>query len=36
MTDQIDDEWIKSVTAKGHDGKKLYEEARALIKQYSK
>lgn len=36
VTEQIDDEWIKTVTAKGHDGKKLFEEARALIKQYAK
>ncbi len=36
MTEQIDDEWVKDVTAKGGDGKKLIEEARALIKQYSK
>jgi len=31
-----DDEWIKEVAAKGADGKKLLEEARALVKQYSK
>ncbi len=36
VTEQIDDEWVKSVTAKGLDGKKLLEDARALIKQYSK
>ena len=36
VTEQIDDEWVKSVTAKGLDGKKLLDEARALIKQYSK
>ncbi|BDI06647.1 hypothetical protein [Sphaerotilus microaerophilus] len=35
VTEQIDDEWIKTVTAKGQDGKRLFEEARALIKQYS-
>lgn len=32
----VDDEWIKAVGAKGADGKKLLEEARALIKQYAK
>ena len=36
VTEQIDDEWVKAVTAKGADGKKLIEEARALIKQYTK
>jgi TRAP-type C4-dicarboxylate transport system substrate-binding protein len=36
VTEQIDDEWVKDVTAKGADGKRLIEEARALIKQYSK
>jgi TRAP-type C4-dicarboxylate transport system substrate-binding protein len=36
VTEQIDDEWVKDVTAKGADGKKLIDEARALIKQYSK
>jgi hypothetical protein len=36
VTEQIDDEWVKDVTAKGADGKKLIEDARALIKQYSK
>ncbi|MBK9606607.1 MAG: TRAP transporter substrate-binding protein [Betaproteobacteria bacterium] len=32
----VDDEWIKEAAAKGADGKKLLEEARALIKQYTK
>ena len=32
----VDDEWIKEAGAKGADGKKLLEEARALVKQYVK
>lgn len=32
----VDDDWVKEVTAKGSDGKKLLDEARALIKQYDK
>jgi TRAP-type transport system periplasmic protein len=32
----VDDEWIKEANAKGADGKKLLEEARALVKQYEK
>jgi TRAP-type C4-dicarboxylate transport system substrate-binding protein len=35
-TENVDDEWVKDVTAKGADGKRLLEEARALIKQYDK
>ncbi len=35
-TDNVDDEWVKEATAKGADGKKLLEEARALVKQYEK
>lgn len=35
-TESVDDEWIKEVAAKGGDGKKLLEDARALVKQYSK
>ncbi len=35
-SDSVDDDWVKEVTAKGADGKKLLEEARALIKQYDK
>lgn len=35
-TQQVDDEWIKEVSAKGVDGKKLYDEAAALVKQYTK
>ena len=33
-TENVDDEWVKDVTAKGADGKRLLEEARTLIKQY--
>jgi TRAP-type C4-dicarboxylate transport system substrate-binding protein len=32
----VDDEWIKEAAAKGADGKKLLDEARALVKQYTK
>lgn len=35
-TDQVDDEWVKEAAAKGADGRKLLDEARALVKQYSK
>jgi TRAP-type C4-dicarboxylate transport system substrate-binding protein len=35
-TENVDDEWVKDVTAKGADGKRLLGEARALIKQYEK
>ena len=35
-TAQVDDEWIKEVSAKGMDGKKMYDDAVALVKQYSK
>jgi TRAP-type C4-dicarboxylate transport system substrate-binding protein len=34
-TDVVDDEWMKDAAAKGADGKKLYDEARALVKQYA-
>ncbi len=34
-TDKVDDEWIKDVTAKGANGKALYEDAKALIKKYN-
>ena len=33
-TENVDDDWIKEVSAKGGDGKRLLQEARALIKQY--
>jgi len=35
-TENVDDEWVKEVSAKGADGKRLIQEARALIKQYEK
>jgi TRAP-type C4-dicarboxylate transport system substrate-binding protein len=35
-TDSVDDEWVKDVGAKGGDGKRLLEEARNLVKQYSR
>lgn len=35
-TDAVDDEWIKEAAAKGADGKKLLEEAHALVGQYAK
>jgi TRAP-type C4-dicarboxylate transport system substrate-binding protein len=34
--EQIDDEWVKTVGAKGANGKQLLEDARALVKQYAK
>ena len=33
---QVDDDWVKEVSAKGANGKALLEEARALIRQYDK
>jgi TRAP-type C4-dicarboxylate transport system substrate-binding protein len=35
-TEKVDDEWVSEVSAKGSDGKRLLQEARALIKQYDK
>lgn len=35
-TKEVDDEWMKEVAAKGVDGKKMYDEAVGLVKQYSK
>lgn len=32
----VDDDWIKEISANGVDGKALYEDAQALVKQYSK
>ncbi|EHR72460.1 TRAP-type C4-dicarboxylate transport system, periplasmic component [Burkholderiales bacterium JOSHI_001] len=32
--DTVDDDWVKEVSAKGADGKKLLEEARALIGKF--
>ena len=34
VTEPVDETWIKAANDKGADGKKLLEEARALIKQY--
>jgi TRAP-type C4-dicarboxylate transport system substrate-binding protein len=34
-TEVVIDDWVKEAAAKGIDGKKLIEEARALVKQYS-
>jgi TRAP-type C4-dicarboxylate transport system substrate-binding protein len=33
-TDQVDDEWIKEVNAKGGNGKALYDDAVSLLKKY--
>ncbi|HEX6018482.1 MAG TPA: TRAP transporter substrate-binding protein [Burkholderiaceae bacterium] len=35
-TETVDDQWVKEAAAKGADGRKLIEEAKALIKQYGK
>lgn len=35
-SEQVDDEWVKEVNAKGANGKALLDEARALIQQYDK
>jgi len=35
-TENVDDDWVKEVNAKGADGKRLLEDARALIRQYDK
>jgi TRAP-type C4-dicarboxylate transport system substrate-binding protein len=35
-SESVDDDWVKEVSAKGADGRKLIEDARALIKQYDK
>ena len=32
----VSDEWISDISAKGVDGRKLHDEAAALVKQYSK
>ncbi len=34
--ESVDDDWVKDVAAKGADGRKLIEEAKALIKKYEK
>jgi TRAP-type C4-dicarboxylate transport system substrate-binding protein len=35
-SENVDDNWVREVTAKGADGRRLLDEARALIKQYDK
>jgi TRAP-type C4-dicarboxylate transport system substrate-binding protein len=35
-SENVDDNWVKEVTQKGADGRRLLDEARALIKQYEK
>jgi TRAP-type C4-dicarboxylate transport system substrate-binding protein len=35
-SENVGDNWVKEVTAKGADGRRLLDEARALIKQYDK
>jgi len=35
-SENVDDEWIKDVSAKGANGKALLEDARALINQYDR
>ncbi len=35
-TESVDDDWVKEASAKGADGRKLLNEARALVKQYGK
>ena len=35
-SENVDDNWVKEVSAKGADGRRLLDEARALIKQYDK
>jgi hypothetical protein len=32
----VTDEWISDISAKGVDGRKLHDEAAALVKQYSR
>ena len=34
-TEGVDDIWLKDVASKGADGKKLIEEAKALLKKYA-
>ncbi|PKO57882.1 MAG: C4-dicarboxylate ABC transporter [Betaproteobacteria bacterium HGW-Betaproteobacteria-19] len=35
-TQPVTEEWVKEISAKGVDGKKLHDDAAALVKQYSK
>ncbi|MFZ9678218.1 MAG: TRAP transporter substrate-binding protein [Quisquiliibacterium sp.] len=34
--DRVDDDWVKEMTGKGHDGKALLESARSLIAKHTK
>ena len=34
-TADVDEIWLKDAAAKGYDGKKLIEEAKALLKKYA-
>ena len=36
IAQRVTDDWIKEMSAKGHDGSALVESARALIRQYTK
>ena len=35
-SENVDDDWVKEVSAKGANGKALLDDARALIQQYDK
>ena len=35
VTAQVDDVWLKDAQAKGYDGYKLLEDAKALLKKYA-
>jgi TRAP-type transport system periplasmic protein len=35
-SDLVDEEWVKEITAKGHNGKLLLDSARNLIKKHTK
>ena len=35
-TAEVDDQWVKEVSAKGANGRALLEDARALIRQYDR
>lgn len=35
-TDQLDDDWVENLTARGHNGKFLLQSARDLVTRYSK
>ena len=34
-SDQVDDDWVKEMTAKGHNGKMLLDTAKSLIQKYT-